>query len=537
MKTYYIRNILLLLCIIGLLMQFSCKKEDEDLVAPRLFRPIANVDNSIDNALIVYWKSIEGAKYYQAEISRDSIFQTIDKTITIDPDTVNIIYENTSYAYIKFTDLLAAQDYFIRVRAIHSDPLINSEYFEFEATTLSIFVKPTSNEILDFAFKAKWDVRGLPLSKVIVKLAESDSLISVLEVNDDENKNGVKLVDGLKGSTEYSVFLYSGETMRGKGTVTTQASIQGNIIDLRSIQLYDSVSQGDTVLYDTISKVPSGSIVLLKRGRTYRFPTSTEITGSITVMSGYDFITDLAQLDLEGNPFSVRANSNIDEIIFRDVSMNSTFGGSSYVFFTDSCTINKIEFVNIRSHGHRGFFRLTNQAVVNTLTINNCVIDSLREFGITHMSGENCSIGAINIKNSTFYYVVRPFFNSSTAVTASNTLTIENCTFFNTPDNGRFFFDYSGGTQVTIKNCIFGQTKQLLSAGTSPLGYKLNTVTLTIQGSYKTSDFVTASEALPDLIPYTNTSFDLFTDPDNHNFKIKDSGFAGKSAAGDPRWR
>lgn len=512
------------------------------MLAPRLFRPVAEVDNSIDNTLIVYFKSIEGAEFYQADISLDSAFVTIEQSKTVYPDTADIYYENTKYTYIMFTGLLAAQDYFIRIKAIHADSSMNSKYFEFNATTLSIFVAPTINEILDVAFKCKWDRRGALVTKIRVTLPDGSIAVQV-GVSPYDNDNGVKLIKGLTGGTTYSVFLYSGDILRGKGTVTTQPAIEGDIVDLRDFA-------SSTILHDTISNVASGSTILLKRGKIYTFPTTKEIKSSITVRSGYDFITELAVLNLEGNPFKVPNNSTIDEIVFRDVSIRSTFEGSGYAMFLDSCNINKVEFDNVHSHGHRGFFRVSDQAVVNMFSINNCVIDSLREYGICHQIGEGAYIGDIIIKNSTFWYVVRPFFCTSTAVTSDNTLTIENCTFYHCCDGGRYFFDYTVPTTAIVKNCIFGAQKPIFSKDLAN-GYRAYKVSangtiqyeidITFVNNYKTSDFIT-NESDPDnskpldLIPYDGDSYDLFTAPDNHNFKIRDGGFSGKSTAGDPRW-
>ena len=252
MKASDIRNIILIFSLFGLLAQFSCKKEEDDLLVPRIFRPVANVDNTMDNVLIVYFKSIEGAEVYEADISLDSTFLTIEQSITIDPDTAEIIYESTKYSYIIFSELLAAQEYFIRVKAIHADSTMSSGYYVFYAQTLNIFVNPTVSEILDVAFKCKWDVKGELLTKIVVRLTENDSLISENWVLDVENKTGVRVIDGLEGNTTYSVYLYSGNlfsgtTLRGKGTITTQPAIEGNIVDLRFME-------SNTALWDTIHK-------------------------------------------------------------------------------------------------------------------------------------------------------------------------------------------------------------------------------------------------------------------------------------------
>lgn len=520
---------------IGLFVQVSCEKTEELEPAPRIFRPIAQFDNSIENTLIVYFKAIEGAELYEADLGVDSTFQQIERTVLVSPDTADIFYNTTKYTHIRFDDLLAAQDYFIRLRAINADTTMNSEYYELKATTQTIFVNPTANEILDVAFKAKWDVKGDLLTKITIRLAETNEFVADYWVLDSENDSGVKVIDGLKGNTSYSIYLYSKKRLRGKGFVTTKAPIEGNIVDLRFID-------SNTALWDTIQNVESGATVLLKRGQTYIFPSSRTISGSITIMSGYDFVSELAVLQLEGNAFRTPMNSYIDEITFKDVNMNSTYMNASYIFYQEEKTnIKKFKFENVRSNGHRGFFRVGADVTIDSLIINNCVIDSLREYGITHISGENANLMNISIQNSTFFNVVRPFFNSSAAVNSLNTITIKNCTFYHTPDGGRFFFDYSGGTEVTIKDCIFGAQLPIYTSTEPARGYRENTIDITITGSYSTNDFVleTGVEgSIPlDVIPYNGTSSDLFEDPVNHNFKIKDSGFSGRETAGDPRWQ
>ena len=46
-----------------------------------------------------------------------------------------------------------------------------------------------------------------------------------------------------------------------------------------------------------------------------------------------------------------------------------------------------------------------------------------------------------------------------------------------------------------------------------------------------------ATNQLTGLTSYTKTTAELFTDPAKGDFTYKDTGFAGKSTAGDPRWR
>lgn len=551
MKTNIIRNLALLLLILSSLAQISCVPEEEELIPPRIFRPVAQVDNSIEREIITYFKSIEGADLYTGDISLDSLFTEIQESITISPDTADIYYDNTKYTHIRFTDLMAAQKYFIRLKAIHADPGMNSGYYEMSATTRSLFIPPSPNEILDVAFICKWFGAGEPLSKIRIYDANGENVIAQLRVSGNDNNNGWKLVEGLEGNTTYWVYLYSGDVIRGRGLITTQPTIEGeNIVDLTQII-------NSEVLQDTIPNVPDGSVILLKRGFTYVFTSSPQINGSLTIRSGYDFIPDLAVIKLDGNSFDIPPMADFDEIVLKDLSLKSTWEGSSYLFFLDSCNINRIEIDNIRSYGHRGFFRATSaefvNTSVNTLLINNCVIDTCREYGIVHQSGPLTSIQDIQIRNSTFNYVVRPFFCSwPSSVSESNTITLENCTFYNMPADGRTFFDYEVGSQVTIRNCIFGKNVNIWDQSGIPQGYRLNRLDLngnivekipisfSYINSYMTSDFKQDDShwnySNLDLTPYNVSVSDLFTDPENGNFGLKDGGFPGRFSAGDPRW-
>jgi hypothetical protein len=96
----------------------------------------------------------------------------------------------------------------------------------------------------------------------------------------------------------------------------------------------------------------------------------------------------------------------------------------------------------------------------------------------------------------------------------------------------------NSATPITITNCIFGKTWDE-GSGNDALGIRAGgATTVSTSNSYNTSDFVSTNAAnqISGLLPYAGTSFTLFTNPDNGNFKIKDNSFPGKGNSGDPRW-
>lgn len=54
---------------------------------------------------------------------------------------------------------------------------------------------------------------------------------------------------------------------------------------------------------------------------------------------------------------------------------------------------------------------------------------------------------------------------------------------------------------------------------------------------YKDNNAATTFSIMGSLTAYSGSSTALFKAPTSGNFTIIDAGFAGKSTAGDPRWR
>jgi hypothetical protein len=99
---------------------------------------------------------------------------------------------------------------------------------------------------------------------------------------------------------------------------------------------------------------------------------------------------------------------------------------------------------------------------------------------------------------------------------------------------------YSVDQGITVNNCILGVGKN--NAGSNAVkGIRASTTTLiSCLNSYNTSDYVltaTSPYPIPNLIAYSGLSTTLFENPKQGDFTIVDKSFAGKSSAGDPRWR
>jgi len=505
----------------------ACHKTEELQGPTRLFRPVLKEAMASDgNWIAVNWQPIKDAVSYTIELSKDS-FRTI--LVSAKVDTSYYLFENLKWEQL----------YQVQLKANAEDTSLNSKFSNLGAIKTprfpSILNVPGISDISDNAVRVSWTNSGAAVTDIKILKASDSSVVKSVTLSATDINNMYRIVSGLSGSTDYIVFLYSGTSVRGWANFTTTAALSGNLIDLRDI------TGRPSVLQDTLPVVPSGSIILLKRGEDYNISTTTNLNKSITILSGTDLLTPTqAVINLAGN-FNITSGSTIDSIVFKDVTLTSPDYASKYVFnINTACNVGKISFDACRIEIMRGVLRTQSQpAIIGTYQINNCVIDSIAGYGIITVDVATSKVSDIIIQNSTIYKAEKII----TSKNNSNSVLIENCTINEAPRGGNYIIDYStsGSNNVTspiaIRNCIFGIGKDN-SGNRTVNGYRVGAATsLDVSGTYTTSDRLAGTSDLPGLIPYAKKSTELWRDPVGGDFSIIDSGFPGKSNSGDPRWR
>jgi hypothetical protein len=181
---------------------------------------------------------------------------------------------------------------------------------------------------------------------------------------------------------------------------------------------------------------------------------------------------------------------------------------------------------------------------VTNYTVNNCIIDSIANYGIITVDNVTCKADNITIKNSTIYKAEKIIVSRQN----STSVLIESCTINEAPfgltgTTYSYYINYStSGTNtvtsgITINNSIFGIGKPN-SGNTAIKGINASaTTTVNASNNYRTSDQISGGNDITSIITYTKSTTQLWQDPANGNFKIIDNTFPGKSNAGDPRWR
>ena len=514
---------------VGLLLgivAFSCKKKPVEAFIPdRMFTPTAINIAGGDTAVTISWPaslfSAGRGATYTLEISDDTTFQS--------PPVLTLLVDSTART-ITDDSLQDRKAYFARVKAnktqnsAESDWVVSDTHFTLIGVQFFHPVLPT--DVIDNAVVLNW-TPTTGINKLLFTAANGDTMS--VAVSPDENTAGTKTVTGLTSSTTYDVELLAGTKSKGFLTFTTKEKLNGdNVIDLRGI------TDNPQVLYDTLPNIPDGSIVLLKRGLTYSIPGSYSFDRSVSIMSGLGFGTP-ATLLLDGN-FDA-ADGNIDSLHFSDLTIANDNGNSSYFMnIGHAAVIGNLTVQNVTTRGEfsNSFIRLKKAgADIQHLVINNCIIDS---FGVASKyavlyanSSSSAVIENIDISNSTFYYFY--YFVREDGVTGVS-LNINNCTFNNMINNGGYFVNYSGTfpTQFTINNSILGSTID----PTNSNGIK-SSGNVSLSNTYSTTDDVFSANPILGTSSYSGASTDLFADPANADFTLKDVSLVQKKV-GDPRW-
>lgn len=540
MKCSYMKiNKKLFLAGSSMMLLVACNKKTEipEADLPRMFTPVGQRITVGETQVKIEWspslfsdtKPVE----YTLQISKDSTFPG-----TPDFSTVT----DTTFAIVTDAQIAIRQRYFARVKANAVGNSAESNWFVSGGFTMNgeqIFIVPIpESDIIDNAVILRWTP-----TPGVTKIALTPSGASPFDVviSAADNTAGFKLIDNLEGNITYSAEIFAGTKSKGLLSFTTKPTITGiSVIDLRGI------TGRPSVLADTLPVIPSGSIVILKRGLTYNFTSTTSLNKSITILSGADFIPDLASVFMGGN-FNLTANAMIDSLVFKDLNMYSDNYAGKYIFNINQVgTIGKVRFENVRGHRFRGFFRMQTGGAgtqVTDLSILNCVIDSLRDFSLVNTNNSN-AVANIYVSNTTVYNARKVIDHRSPG---SNSIKFENCTFYNLPGGGPpdgtggfYFIDLgtqNSATPIEINNCIFAKTWDDQGLGNTARGIQTGAATtVSVSNSYQLSDWIINPAYPLGGLPYSGTSATLYTDPDNGNFKLKDSNFPGYGNAGDPRW-
>lgn len=525
----------------------SCSDDDDLAKADALFRPIINTDDNIEMGLddnlspymIVTWDNYTDANQYTVKL--EAVDGTDSKDIT------------TSELSCRFDNLQYDKEYYVYISSANTNNGLSSKPFSLTATTPDYPTKllaPAPTDIIDIAARIKW--AGASYTKFVVIRDSDDEQVAEIEISEEDNAAGEKIISGLEPKTTYRVEAYNGSNYLGKKRITTGAAdkFDGNIVDVRGWSEEDSYKFIENNLDSLMTQAyPDQDItIILEGGMTYRLKSTklNSTTGVVKFVTGQT-LAGYAVLEVNSN-FDTNAEAQVGGLVFEKINIwgaqpddsDGNFGGQ-YVFNIagKDSKIELIRFTNCDIKWKRGVLRQKdNASTVVNFEMDNCTLDSIAGYGIANSDKEGCVVQNIKVSNSTFS-TCKVLFTNTKGKVAPNDVVIENCTFVNCPQSGKFITDFKDNAPTgdfKIKNCLFGPGQGELamwSGDAQPEGSDI----------YYTSDIVWKPvDAETDPTPVaqlagTTISTDLsgtFKDWKNGDFTILNTKELKK--VGDPRW-
>jgi len=549
-KTYKISimALLALICTLGIFN--SCTDQQELLKLPYLFRPINFAATMNSTTVTINWAKVDSAVSYTLEVSNDSVNYS------------NPVIQLTTTATSYVKELAGNTKFWARLKANAADSLKNSKYNAITFTT------PKENIFLGFGTSINTnqlysaymtgfdslDVKWRPNANVThLIMTATDGTRDSVAISPSELASGEKLVGSLFNSN-WKVEVYNGKILRG----TTYGIVEGDIL----------LNAGDN-LATALSTATAGKVILLRGGLSYELGTGSSTISTNIKLRGLSpknrpVVSLAAAAPATANMFTLGTSSmsyiKMENIDFTGYCANNNAGTKIQYMFNNgtAATVSNLSFTNckLRNFGNTTF-RLKNgvSQKIDTLSINGCVINDIgftSTYAIVN-SNTNDLFNNVIFANSTIYN----FKGSLILRTGStmNSISISNCNInqgMQDPGSARYLLDLntavfpaiSSGNNVTIKNCIIGNSSAPSSTiGANGIRYAAGSK-VGITGCYYTSDYVDdpipvgliSTSIKSNMTSYSGASTALWNNPTTGDFSLKDTGFAGKGVAGDLRW-
>ena len=190
---------------IVLLITFTgCEGKDElieELQISREFAPV-ELTSIIRNQTIVElnWTKDNDVDDYLVEVSQDVNFSSIEESLSVASNQLPVQIQ-----------LIGETLYYIRVQAISSRGLENSTYATTTANTLTeqLFLSIEPGDILATEATLRW----VPNSEVTQLIVNPGNIVQ--DITAQEATDGIAIVTGLTGETEYTAQLLNNSNIRG----------------------------------------------------------------------------------------------------------------------------------------------------------------------------------------------------------------------------------------------------------------------------------------------------------------------------------
>lgn len=492
----------------------SCTGYNEDVLdvleVNRVFAPIgltAKVRNQ--TTVELNWTVRENVDHYVVEVSADDTeFTTIFKTIEVASGELPLQVA-----------LEGETIYSIRVKAISATGLEDSKWSTVTATTLTeqLFLATVDGDIQAKQATFRW-VPNSSVTQIVVNPGDIKHIITA-----EEKANGIAIVTGLTGETQYTAVLFNSTKKRGFATFTTGIDIGTGILVKTTDDLFQKIADAN-----------SGDILVLQPGDYSAQTGIISLNKSITIrgLRSYDKPVLKVSFSLNAGAAEVNLidlNLNGDKTLIDVVRYSET--GNYTSLLISGCTIHDFDRSFIAGNA--------SSAKVSSVTVDNCVVTNVITNGGDFIDFRNTHVANVTVKNSTFNNCAasREFIRIDAASGLSGTgltttVLLDSCTLYGVcnASGKRILYVRFNANVLTVKNTLFAETVAIYS----------NQIT-TSDPTFLNNNYFNAPGLYTTNIKFDNSGTYTTLNPGfvsalTGDFTIKNQTLLDNNI-GDPRWR
>lgn len=516
MKTKHaLKSIIVLLTI---LFAFSgCEKQDElieELAISREFAPVG-LTSIIRNQTIVElnWTTDDIVDNYLVEVSEDPNFSTITESVDVASNQLPVQIQ-----------LVGETLYYVRVQAISSRGLENSTYATTSATTLTeqLFLTIEPGDILATEATLRW-VPNSTVTQIVLSPGDIVRDISAQEIAD-----GIAVITGLTGETDYTAQLLNNTNIRGVQMFTTGIDIGDGIL----------VTPADDIFQMVADASPDDVLVLEQGDYTAQIGTIV-IDKPLTIRGLLSFDKPLLKVS-----FSIIDGATDVSLIDLDLTGDIATELTDVVRYSAAGNYNSLFVSGCNIHDYNRSFIAGNEtdAIVQSVTVENCIVTNILTSGGDFFDFRNSDVFNVTFTTSTFNNCApgRDFFRIDDAGTSTQmgnvcNVLLDSCTLYacSNSSSRRILYIRFQTNEITVQNTLITDT---LSEGFSDQSRTDEFIDFSNNNYFNAPTMYDSGVLRYDNTTSYTTLDPGFVDPVNGDFTLTTQSLIDNQV-GDPRWR
>lgn len=425
-----------------LILLVGCAKETEvidELPQTREFAP-TDLELRIRNQVNVEikWFARPDVGSYIVDISEEESFGNIVSSVEVTREQLPVL-----------ETLQGDTKYYIRVKAISDRGLQDSNYATDTISTESeqLFLPIEAGDILAIEATLRW----VPNSEVTQIEVNPGNIVH--EITAQEKIDGIAIVMGLEGETEYTAVIKNNDILRGTTSFITEVDASNNVV----------VTPNDS-LFQMVAAANPGAILILQPGDYTGQTGVLVIDKSITIRGLESFNKPLLA------NISIQIQTGAEDVELIDLNVDGMKDENNFLRYEAPGDYNSLLIQGCHISNYTRSFVSGNAtgALIQSITIENCILTDFPSDGGDFIDFRNSNVLNMTIKTSTFNSCApgRDFLRMDAAGSSSGTglvsnVLLENCTLYNCASNAsrRILYVRFETNEIEVHNTLITDTE------------------------------------------------------------------------------